>query len=272
MSKANGTHNLTSSQAAPSYWQTVAARYNQIGPPLVPPPSVAAQMAALSAPIGGDALVLGATPSFATLPGRMTACDLQRDVLNALWPQGDPRLQSCVTDWRNLPFADHSIHRIYADGALVSLPSRGIAEAVLRECRRVLSPGGIMVQRLFVQPLSSLDALGLLDTLGPQSSLTALRLRLMCASGQAPDYLVRPGRIAALLEQKFGTIDAALDHFGLPASGSDVLDAARRSDLTYFVAPSLAFAELARQVGFSVTEHPTSGYDAAELCPIQVLT
>jgi len=251
-----------------NFWHEVVARYRQIGLPFVPDTALVNQISAMADEIGGLGLVLGATPAYADLPAPITACDIDPVTLSAIWPKDRPDLNAVQSDWSNMPFADGQFLRIYGDGSLNSLTSLAAIEVVLRECKRLLAPGGIALFRCYVHetPLPTYEALVKSPPFG--MSLSGLRLLLYTHFARSPDFQCRVGDMLAPMEAAHGSAAAFLKVAGLDPALDGLFEAARGSPLVYLFPDRQTFLDLARSAGFTADFVETTGYECAKICPV----
>lgn len=70
-----------------AHWQTFAARWSRLGPPLRPGPEDVEHFRRALGDTPGECLLLGVTPELSGLSARLTALDNSADMIRALWPQ-----------------------------------------------------------------------------------------------------------------------------------------------------------------------------------------
>lgn len=107
---------------------------------------------------GLDALLLGVTPSTATLrwpdATRLLALDWSAAMIRRLWPAPGLRVPAAVArgDWRQMPLASARLDLVIGDGCYAALASFADCVAVDTEVCRVLRPGGLYCMRCFLRP------------------------------------------------------------------------------------------------------------------------
>eukprot|EP00192_Tetraselmis_astigmatica_P019907 CAMPEP_0117695978 /NCGR_PEP_ID=MMETSP0804-20121206/28434_1 /TAXON_ID=1074897 /ORGANISM="Tetraselmis astigmatica, Strain CCMP880" /LENGTH=218 /DNA_ID=CAMNT_0005510099 /DNA_START=185 /DNA_END=837 /DNA_ORIENTATION=- len=86
----------------------------------------------------------GAKPSDAEEPRGASPCDSMRARYAA-----DPTVQCCVADCRVLPVGDYACELLLDKGTLDALHGDVDKMKMMQECKRVLSPGGVMLSISF---------------------------------------------------------------------------------------------------------------------------
>ncbi len=130
------------------------ARWRTSGPPLRPPPAVAAAIAELlpvhdpSAPI----LLLGVTPELAILPDSTVALDRSMRMIQGAWPGSSATRRVVRGDWRRMPFAEASFAGAIGDGSFSGLVYPDEYGPLFAHLSRVIRPGGTIVIRCFASP------------------------------------------------------------------------------------------------------------------------
>jgi SAM-dependent methyltransferase len=130
-----------------AHWQTFAARWNRLGPPMRPSPEDVEHFRRALGDTPGECLLLGVTPELAQLSAHLTALDNSADMIRALWPQDRRTL---LGDWLDMPFDDAAFDHVVGDGCPVLLDHPLQHERLFAEAARVLKPGGRLVMRVFV--------------------------------------------------------------------------------------------------------------------------
>lgn len=159
------------------HWNRHARQWQHVGPPLRPAPEDVALFEALTrdchetrhpgparrksagGPDGGfRAVLLGVTPELAAMrwPARtlLTSVDRCAAMIDTWWPADRvPKGATVVCgEWNKIPLADGEAKLVVGDGCYTLLNSPEGYEAVTREIRRVLHPGGRVVMRYFTRP------------------------------------------------------------------------------------------------------------------------
>jgi len=104
------------------------------------------------------AILLGVTPKLARMnwPAGtfLTAADSSGPMASALWPfNGTPQTPRLVlADWRLLPFRNGGADIVVGDGCIICLRYPDGVRAFARAIAPLLSPGGLLVIRCYLQP------------------------------------------------------------------------------------------------------------------------
>lgn len=248
-------------------WGSLAEHYAALGAPYVPPPAVVSQIAALSAHLGGAALLLGVTPSFASLPGPLTACDLDPGVVATIWPGDTASHRALVANWQAMPFPDASFRRIFGDGSLNCLAEIDQIALVLAECNRLLEPGGEITMRLFARPEHP-ESLAALAASRRKMALGEWRWRIASGIAAAPDYRVALPEITQAAAKTFGGLAEFYAAAGFSQREIAFTERTRTLTSAYLVPPRQIFLDQAAKAGFQGRFLETSGYPCAEDFPI----
>ena len=145
------------------FWNTAAAVYRQIGPPLMPSDEDARRVQdairvhASAKPEGTRALLLGVTPLLADMrwpDGTMLlAVDSSMPFLRTVWPGDIPgRRHAVLADWRWLPVRDAAYDFVVGDGSFNCVPYPDGLRALVLAVKRALGPDGLLVMRLYMRP------------------------------------------------------------------------------------------------------------------------
>lgn len=254
------------------HWTELAHRVARMGPPQVPGPGIAAQIAELCGGCPGLTVLLGVTPAFANLGDRLLAFDGSDGMVAALWPGDTDRRQAQVAGWTALPLADGVARQVVGDGSLNSVSDRDMVRAVLREVRRVLHRDGQAAIRVFVrpEPAESVDEVLRGATEGRIETLNVLRWRLASALARGPDHVVRVADILQAVGALGDLAEFARARGMVPCQAEHFL-AYRASPAVYVFPDRTALAQDAAAAGLSCVWAETSGYTGARDCPIAVL-
>jgi hypothetical protein len=254
------------------HWADLARRTGRMGPPQVPGPAVAAQVAELCGGCPGLTVLLGVTPAYAALGDQMLAFDGSAGMIAAIWPGDDARRQAQVASWTALPLGDGMARQVVGDGALNSVPDRGTVRAVLREVRRVLHRDGQAAIRVFVrpEPAETVDEVLRAAGQGRIATLNVLRWRLASALARGPDHVVRVADIL-LAAEGLGDLAGFASARGMNPEEAEHFRAYRGSPVAYVFPDRNALAEDAAAAGLSCDWVETTGYPGARDCPIALL-
>ena len=254
------------------HWTDIGRRIATMGPPQVPGPEIAEQINAICGGCQGLTVLLGVTPAYAALGGRLLAFDSSPGMISAIWPGNDARRQAQVADWVALPVATASAQQVLGDGALNSVPNRAVLRAVLGEVRRILHPEGRAVFRIFARPAQPETVDQVLQTAqnGGIESLNVLRWRLASALANAPDHQVRVADILAAAESLGDLAVFAAARDMQPDQAAHFL-AYRGSSASYVFPDRQALVEDAQSSGLACDWAETQGYPGARDCPLAIM-
>lgn len=255
------------------HWARIGQHMARMGPPQVPGPDLARQIAGLLGGCPGPTVLLGVTPAYADLGQRVLAFDTAPGMITAVWPGDTERRQAHVADWRNLPLPDAAARQAVGDGALNALPDRATLRAVLGELRRVLAPGGRAAIRVFLRrdPVETLTQVLQAAGEGRIASLNVLRWRIASALAEAPGYEVAVRDILSATAP-LGDLAEFARSRGMDPSQAEHFLAYQDSPARYVFPDRVALAADAAKAGFACTWIPTTGYPGAEDCPIALLS
>lgn len=165
------------------HWERFQALWDEILPPLRPPPSAVRAFREAASPRGRRVLVLGVTPELAVLGRRTTAVDHAREMIENVWPGSRDGRRVLEADWRSMPLDRRSVDVAYGDGAINVLAFPEEVVPVLTEVDRVLAPGGRAVFRVYCrpEPPETLDDLARSVHAGNAANVFSLKWRLAMA-------------------------------------------------------------------------------------------
>jgi hypothetical protein len=145
------------------FWNDVAARWDDWGPPLRPCPE---DLQIMQAMISGwhtvnrrekaRVFLCGVTPEIVTMPWgfsvELTAMDQAESMVRLVWPGDLPGIRrGLIGNWLNSGLAPGSQDLVIGDGGFVFFGYPESQRALLAEMRRVLSPSGLFVYRHYAQ-------------------------------------------------------------------------------------------------------------------------
>lgn len=133
-----------------THWTRYLRHWQLLGPPLRPHADVIERVRSLVGS-GARCLLLGATVEYATLGPRIVAMDAGFPMLAALWRSDDPARLGVQSDWTRMPVRARTFSHVLGDGSLNAVSS-AVLPAVLDEVRRVLTPEGALIARVFCRP------------------------------------------------------------------------------------------------------------------------
>jgi SAM-dependent methyltransferase len=189
-------HFSASYNSTHSYWSSLASSYAALGPPLCPSicelqfleRTIADWASANGSRNRIHALLLGVTPAIANMrwpaKSKLIAVDHSFPMTKSVWAGDVPGHRAVVCgDWRALPLPDASCDLVLADGSLSCLRSPDEARGVTAAISRVLSPGGILLMRCYLQssPPERVDSIIESLSCAPPPSFHHFKLRLLMA-------------------------------------------------------------------------------------------
>jgi SAM-dependent methyltransferase len=264
------------------YWNTVAAAYRQIGPPLMPSDEDARRMEdairvhARVDPNRTRALLLGVTPLLADMcwPGGTTllAVDASMPFVREVWP-GDiaGRRYAVQGDWRRLPAREAAYDLAVGDGSFTCLPYPDGIRAAALAVKRALAPGGLLVMRFFVRPDPCESARDLLQDLAANRVATfhQFKYRLLMAMQRS----VEDGIAVSDVHRYWHELGLPPD--SLPAtpgwSRTDVQTIeAYRGSSTVHTFPSLREWRAVMSDAFEEVANQPASYVLGDRCPVIV--
>ncbi len=269
------------SKGAAEHWSSFARRWSRLGSPVRPHPEDVRRFEAIvagAAPAAPRALLLGVTPEIAGMRwpagASVFAVDQAIAVIRGLWrpAEGLAGAGAVSARWQRLPFRDGAFDLVIGDGCLTALGTATAQGAVSQELERVLRPGGLFVQRLFVTPDTREDLAAVFDDLlaGRIGAFDVFKWRLLMATPPRAGHTVCVGDAF----EHWAT--AGIDRDRLAAANGwareriDTIDDYRDNDaLLGFPPLSEALARLAPH--FDLSEMFTQPYELAERCPIVLL-
>jgi SAM-dependent methyltransferase len=253
--------------AAAAAWQNFHTVYQKLGPPLRPSLSDVKSFA--RATVGCKRiLLLGVTPELTRLGQELTAIDNSEQMLDKVWPGDDHHRKAVLGDWTKLPFSGSSFDAVVGDGSLNSAPEH--IDGVIREARRVLTPGGILVLRVFCSPdqPESLADIEYDGAIYAETNIHALKWRIAMALARNNDRRTVP--VEAILDA-FNRLfpDRALlaRTAGWAATDIATIDAYRGASHSLSFPTLTETLKLTEETFRCPRVHVATGYPLAELCP-----
>ncbi|MEA2734108.1 MAG: hypothetical protein QOE14_559 [Humisphaera sp.] len=256
------------------HWSEIARRWEQVGPPLRPSEEDLAVYAAVVRELESPrALILGVTPELYRLPwpgAQMLAADRTRGMIEAVWP--GPRNAVVCTDWTALPLECASRDIALCDGGVHLLSYPAGQQKLASELRRIITPGGLCILRLFVPPTTREAADDVIDELlaGRIANLNLLKLRLGMALQESAAQGVELRLIFNVLANLAPSLADLADRIGWAREHLLALESYRDSAARYhFVSTEAVISMFCLSPGgFAVEKIHVPGY---ERCPLVVL-
>lgn len=142
-----------------SHWDYQAAQWHLIAPPLRPCSDDIVNYEAIISNIAAErstnllGILLGVTPEITCMnwPAhtRLIAVEQSEAMIQHHWHSRDS-FQCVQGNWFDLPSADNQLDFIIGDGCFTTLDSSNKYTLLLTEIHRALKPGGLFVQRFFI--------------------------------------------------------------------------------------------------------------------------
>jgi len=259
----------TANSSSPSGgWRNFPDVYAKLGPPLRPSAGDVENFRRATSSGEQRVLLLGVTPELSVLGRKLTAVDNSPRMLADVWPGDGEARRAMLADWTDLPFEDGSFDAVIGDGSLNSAPEQ--VAAVLIEARRVLSPTGDAVFRLFCSPErpETLDGIAK-DVAGSwKGNLHALKWRIaMALAASTPRAIVPVADILDAFNGMFPDRHALEAQTGWPPEEIATLDAYAGADHSLGFPTLSAFEEALRRHFSGISVHFAADYPLAERCP-----
>jgi len=254
-------------------WQTHAKQWSRIASPLRPNDEDVRTIRQALEPGGGNYLILGVTPEFAGLPGRMAAIDHSAAMIEAVWPGNLYGRSAVQGNWLQLPFGAGVFDAIIGDGCLtlLSYPQQYIG--LFDQLRRVLGSRGKVLLRAFASPdeseSSTMVCREALD--GRIGSFHAFKWRLamaMVKEAESPNISVDDIHQAFCHRFPDRKILAAATGWNMEDIGT--VDAYHASPTSYSF-PTLTQLRQSLPEDFRETRLAYGSYELAARCPILLL-
>ena len=215
-------------------------------------------------------LLLGITPELQDLAQKLTAIDINAEMLRSLWNR---RCCAVQGDWLHLPFPEMCFELVVGDGSLSNLSYPDSYAILFNELKRVLIHGGRIAMRLFTSPQEAedIDAVVEQASTGSIRSFHAFKWRLAMALvtvNQTPNIPV--SLILSVFERFFPDRSKLAHASGWKLDEIATIDAYRNSQAEYSF-PSLAHVRQLVPQGLTEKAVLTGSYELAERCPILVL-
>lgn len=262
------------------HWQQHARTWQHFGSPLRPcAEDVQWMEQALHAirPGVAQAVLLGVTPELAQMrwPSScaLLAVDQNADMIRQQWqPAPHNNAQVLCGDWLHMPLADACVDALVGDGVLVFFTQPAAARQLIREVRRLLTPHGRWLLRVFVRPEQgeSLQQLHLDLNHGAIGSFHAYKWRLAMALQPSLASGVRPADVWRAWRQWVPSAAALSAATGWSMSEINTIEAYRDSSATYYF-PSLNELRELLSTDFVILDLHIPRYELGERCPLLAL-
>ncbi len=233
------------------FWSSIISDWSLVGPPLRPSPEDTAVMermirdwhreAACPCPRAG---ILGVTPEIVGMrwpeKSRIAAFDKEPAMIRDLWPKaGFPYATAICCNWLSLPIAEASLDVVTGDGALTQLSFPDEYRKISRELARVISPGGVLVLRLFVPPPERETVDTVFEDLwnGRIDNFNAFRWRMLMALQENPEEGISLGAAWEEWHSRIPSPERLAAALGWPIETVRVIDRYRYVTTVYSFPP-----------------------------------
>ena len=264
------------------HWANVARQWKQVGPPLRPSSQdlafcvkwIERWASARGAP---RVLILGVTPELYRLPWPagtdILAVDHTPAMIKALWP-GPPKC-ALSAEWTAMPLPPASRDLVLCDGGAHLLAHPEGHRAWVRELRRVLSPGGLCLLRLFVPPRRRETPAAVLQDLldGRIANLNLLKLRLAMALCEDAARAVELRLVWDTLHAVAPDLRRLAVRIGWPADHLSAINTYRdcRDRYSFLTVAEVRRLFCGRPGGFAFEGMDVPTYELGDRCPTVVL-
>jgi SAM-dependent methyltransferase len=259
------------------HFARIVPKWSHFGPPLRPSADDDAAMQRAVNRLGraAHAVVLGLTPE-------ILACDWPPDVtlsavdhspamIQSLWPpeKGPANSRIVLADWCAMPIPPETIDIVAGDGCFMLMDYPDGYSTFIREVRRVLRPGGLLVIRVFLRPDCAESVEMISDALsrGQIGSVHAIKLRLLAAlhgvsgAGSRLDDVLRAwSSMSSLLPAQPDGIR------GWTPEEIVGIESYRGMDSRYYL-PTLAELRKTMSDGFTELDCSCGRHELADRCP-----
>ena len=256
-----------------SFWNSVPASWQHVGPPLKPSPEdIASLREIIQAQSPRRILLLGVTPEIASIklsPGsHLFAVDKNPKMLELVWPGDTPQRTVSLAHWSELSFPDGYMDMVIGDGSLNAMPDSNTYPALLQEIRRVTSDQGNLVLRLFCLPDETETLQQIEDDLwaGRIQGYGAFRWRIAMAMQKNVRSGVIGPEIWKAFQQMIPDRDRLAEILQHPREAIDYIDNYRNSD-AQFSFPTLAQTDDFMHGLFERKQLIRQTYELGERCP-----
>jgi SAM-dependent methyltransferase len=220
-----------------------------------------------------QALLLGVTPELAAMRWptgtALVAVDRSQGMIDHVWPMGVPVGAKVLQgDWLALPLGDGSCDVVLGDGCFsqVSYPHDG--RSLVKELRRVLRAGGVLLVRTFIRPERHETVAELFEILqsGAIGSFHAFKWRLNMALQPSLEQGVRLGDVWEAVVGRFPDPRVLAHQRGWSEQSVDTIHAYQGSAARFYY-PTLAELRAALGEHFDEGEVWFPQYELGERCP-----
>jgi SAM-dependent methyltransferase len=222
-------------------------------------------------------LILGVTPELYHLTwpdgAEVSAADHTAAMIHEIWP--GPAGAAHLTEWTSLPFAAASHDVVLCDGGLHLVKYPEGSRQLAQEVRRILTPGGLCILRLFLPPRKRESARNVLTDLraGRIGNLNLLKFRLWMALQTNPTEGVELGRVWDAVYSAAPDLELLATSIGWPTDHMLAINTYRDSPGRYYLLDMDDVTKLfcSNPGGFEVESVHVPRYELGEQCPTLVL-
>lgn len=262
-----------------SHWEAYHSRWSRLGPPLRPPPSVVAAIAAELASLQSTkddrlCLLLGVTPELARIHTPLVAVDRNPEMIEALWVGDDSRHRALRGDWSELDSGIGPLGCAVGDGSLNVMAFPHPQARVLGRLRALIPEDGGVILRVFARtPTETREtASEVLETPEVSLSFHGFKWRLAMAMCDERGSTLQVASLWEKFNSCFRDREALATRTGWSMEDVETIDVYASSPETYAFPTRAEFMELAESCGFRARFREVGGYELAARCPLLVLT
>jgi SAM-dependent methyltransferase len=258
------------------HWETIAARWKNVGHPLRPCQEDVENFAELIGLPSREpirALILGVTPELYHLawpPGsRVHSVDQSSDMIEAIWP--GPAESASNADWLDVPFPDESFDYVLCDGGLTLLDYPRSQQALSTTVARILKRGGRFITRLFAIPDEPEQPCAVIADAraGKIRNVHTLKLRLAMALQTSAQSGIVLHLVYDRIIQEFGSLDGLCAATDWPREEVFTLTSYHLSKGCYhFVTREQCIEVLSSGGSLAFERRIESRYPLGERCPL----
>lgn len=261
------------------HWRDIGRMWSLVGAPLRPGPEdvafVESELEGRDGTAGPPrALILGVTPELyhASWPAgaSVMAVDHTRGMIDAIWP--GPRDDVLCAEWTSIPLPDASRDMALCDGGFHLLGHPDGQRALVGELRRLISPGGLCVVRLFIPPPVAERPDDVLEDMeqGRIPSINVLKLRLGMALQKDAAEGVGVDEVWDRLHAVAPDLEELAERIGWPVDETLVINTYRGSPNRYYFVTVDQVRDLFCGDGFEFERLHVPDYTLGERCPTVV--
>lgn len=262
-------------ESRPRHWDSYAARWQLIGPPLRPAATDIEYLATSVrrfCPQPESALLLGVTPEIAEMawpPGcQLVAADRSEGMVRAVWPGDTPRRRAVVADWFGFDVPEAPFDVVVGDGIFTLLDFPQGYARLGQALAALVKPGGLLSLRLFcrTEPSETLERVISDVNARAIGNFNVFKWRLAMALQGNATRGVRLADVYRAFVEHTGGVAALASRAGWPEAIIGSIEGYRDVEDRYsYSTESEVEACLAQDFDLLETWRP--GYELGERCP-----